>query len=264
MIVYQNQNSGKKYHFHSAYSENYYMAAHLHDFTEVIYVKSGCLTVKMDGERYDVKEGEAVIVLPNRIHEYISEKENSVCGVIFSNDFIPIFFDKIGNSLPEYPVYKVSDKTLWTEKLLRVNRRDYLNIASLLYELCGDAEKNIVWTERKSENGALIQEAINFISDNFRENITLSDLAKKLGYNEKYLSYTLHTVTNMNFRRLLSSYRINFAKEVISETAKRVSMVDVALGSGFSSLASFNRNFREIEGISPSEYRKRKSLGILK
>ncbi len=264
MIVYQNQNSGKKYHFWSSSSENYSIAAHLHDFTEIIYVKSGCLTVIMDGERYYVHEGEAVIVLPHRIHEYINEKENSVCGAIFSNDFIPIFFEKIEGFLPENPVYKVSDKTLWTEKLEKVKRNDYLMIASFLYEACSDAAKNISWVEKKTGNGELIQEAINFISDNFCENITLSDLAKKLGYNEKYLSYTLHTVTNMHFRRLLASYRINYAKELIAERGKKVSMVDVALASGFSSLASFNRNFRELEGISPSEYKKRKNLGITK
>ena len=262
MIVYQNQNSGKKYHFWSSSSENYSIAAHLHDYTEVVYVKSGCLTVKLDSERYDVHAGEAVIVLPHRVHEYINESGNSVCGVIFSNGFVPIFFEKIGNTLPENPVYRVSDETLWTEKLKSIDRKDYLNIASFLYEALADAERNILWVEKKTGNGELIQEAINFISDNFRENITLSDLAKKLGYNEKYLSYTLHTVTNMNFRRLLSSYRINFAKELISPKNKKVSMVDAALASGFSSLASFNRNFREIEGISPSEYRK--NLGITK
>ncbi len=262
MIVYQNQNSGRKYHFWSSSHENYSMAAHLHNNTEIVYVKSGCLTVKMDGERYDVKSGEAVIVLPHRIHEYINESGNSVCGAIFSNDFIPIFFEKIGDDLPENPVYKVSDRALWTEKLLTIKHKDYLSIASFLYEALGDAEKNITWAKKKTGNGDLIQGAINFISDNFRDDITLCDMAKKLGYNEKYLSYTLHTVTNMNFRRLLSSYRINFAKELISKNVKKVSMVDVALQSGFSSLASFNRNFKEVEGISPSEYRK--NLGITK
>ena len=106
-------------------------------------------------------------------------------GVIFSNGFVPIFFEKIGNALPENPAYMVSDKTLWTEKLKSIDRKDYLNIASFLYEALADVEKN-----------------------------------------------------------------------------KKVSMVDAALASGFSSLASFNRNFREIEGVSPSEYRK--NLGITK
>ena len=96
MIVYQNQNSGKKYHFWSSSSENYSIAAHLHDYTEVVYVKSGCLTVKLDSERYDVHAGEAVIVLPHRVHEYINESGNSVCGVIFQMDLFRYFLKRLG------------------------------------------------------------------------------------------------------------------------------------------------------------------------
>ncbi len=262
MIVYQNQNSGKKLHFWKSTQENYKMAAHLHEFTEFIYVKKGILYAVVDGVKYEVSEGEVLIILPNRIHEYTGEEENSVCGVIFSNDFVPLFFSSIGSRLPETPVYKVADKTLWTEKLERVKLKDYLNIASFLYEACADAEKNITWIERKEGSGELIQEAINFVSEYFRENITLKDMAKKLGYNEKYLSHTLHTILNMNFRYLLSSYRVAFAKTLLSEKDIKISVTDIAHSSGFTSIASFNRNFRELEGISPSEYRKRKNLGI--
>jgi AraC-like DNA-binding protein len=63
----------------------------------------------------------------------------------------------------------------------------------------------------------------------------------------------------MNFRTFLASYRVNFAKHLLrSKGARSLRISDIALQSGFSSINSFNRAFREITGVTPSEYRRLK------
>jgi AraC-like DNA-binding protein len=65
----------------------------------------------------------------------------------------------------------------------------------------------------------------------------------------------------MNFREFLGSYRIDYAKHLLSDSKDPfIRILDVALESGFSSINSFNRCFKEVTGMTPSEYRKQEAL----
>jgi len=81
-------------------------------------------------------------------------------------------------------------------------------------------------------------------------------MSKELGYHEKYLSSTLHSLTKMNFRTFLATYRINHAKSLLKSSESTIA--EIAMDSGFASLNTFNRVFKDITGTTPSEYRKRK------
>ena len=80
-------------------------------------------------------------------------------------------------------------------------------------------------------------------------------MAKTLGYNEKYLSHTLHNLTGIHFRRFVSFYRINCAKRLLVDD-RCMNVSEIATNCGFNALNTFNREFKAIVGMTPGEYRK--------
>ena len=86
------------------------------------------------------------------------------------------------------------------------------------------------------------------------ENVSLRAIAEKFGYNEKYLSHSLHSLTGMHFRHLLAYYRVEQAKELLSQK-QDIPIAQVALQCGFSALNTFNRVFKCTTGVTPTQYR---------
>ena len=103
-------------------------------------------------------------------------------------------------------------------------------------------------------DGVLYQKVISYIFLHFTEDITLQSLAKQFGYNEKYLSHALHQLSGINFRQLLSLYRINHAKELLI-TKRDTNVSEIAIMCGFSAFNTFHRAFRAMTGMTPTEYR---------
>ncbi len=110
--------------------------------------------------------------------------------------------------------------------------------------------------ETKAERASsFISDALSYISDHYMEQIRIETLATQCHISETH------------FRRLFSSYmsigpleyinlvRIQNACEMLKKTDEMVS--DIAYKCGFGVLSTFNRNFKQIMGCSPYEWRKR-------
>ena len=254
MIYYQKENIGKSYDYRSRCHESWQVTPHIHAFSELAFTKSGCQTVCVNGKKYSVQENHAILILPNQIHEYTAESRSFMRCAVFSNDFVPLFFTAAGNRVMNNPVVDFSDSTELWEALEHTAPEDKLKLCGLLNLICSRFLNNCEFAERTAGDNHLICAVIDYISENYRQNITLKELSEKLGYNEKYLSHTLHAVTGMNFRTFLASYRIEYAKQLLC--AGELSITDIALECGFLSFGSFNRAFRQCTGKTPSEYRK--------
>lgn len=102
-----------------------------------------------------------------------------------------------------------------------------------------------------------IQTIINEIDLHIRneedEALTLSALAKRLGYSEYYASRKFSEVSGMTIKEYIRFRRLAFAVKELRDTDK--SVTDIALKYGFSSNEAFTHSFRDAYGISPSEYR---------
>ncbi|WP_253948885.1 AraC family transcriptional regulator [Pseudoalteromonas sp. TB64] len=89
-------------------------------------------------------------------------------------------------------------------------------------------------------------------------NLKISDLAQALMVPEYKISQAIrYHYKAANFNLFINQYRVNHAKALLaSEQAKEWGILSIALESGFSSLATFNRVFKSIVGKIPNEYRK--------
>ncbi len=81
-----------------------------------------------------------------------------------------------------------------------------------------------------------------------------SDLARECDVTEAHLSKIVNIYFEKSVPQLLNTYRVEDAKHLLKETEADV--IIISEESGFNSIATFNRVFKEIVGISPTEYRK--------
>ena len=256
MIVYQAENCGRRFEYRSNSHRNYVVPPHLHEYSELAFTKEGMTTVVVEGTTYRVPKGCLIWILPNQIHEYRDETSSLMRCAVFSNDHIPAFFENTQNLYPSCPVFDLNDHVELLEQLDAASPEDTLHLCGILNLICALIRKRGTWQQVETGSPVLLRNVIDCIAHNFRESITLRDIAKRLGYHEKYLSSTLHAATGMNFRTFLASYRINLAKNLLRSTDRpQLRISDVALQCGFSSINSFNRAFREITGTTPSAYR---------
>lgn len=92
----------------------------------------------------------------------------------------------------------------------------------------------------------------------FDEDLTLGELARRLGTNASTLSAALNAREGMNFTRFINGLRVEAVCERLLETdGATPNLLDLALDCGFGSKATFNRAFKRHTGLSPREWMQR-------
>lgn len=99
----------------------------------------------------------------------------------------------------------------------------------------------------------LMTEACLYISQSCTKPLTLEDISRHVGVSKSHFSHLFKKYTNMTFIDFLTTERIKKAEALISNPKAHI--IDIAFDSGFSSVSSFNRAFKKIKGLSPSEFR---------
>ncbi len=88
-------------------------------------------------------------------------------------------------------------------------------------------------------------------------NLSIQKLAQRMGIAEYQLRALINQVLGFrNFRSFLNGYRVEHANLMLSSTKHSdLSVLNIAMSSGFGSLASFNRTFKTMTGQTPKEAR---------
>jgi two-component system response regulator YesN len=103
-------------------------------------------------------------------------------------------------------------------------------------------------------NNKIVQKAINFIRNNYHRDITLSETAELVGVTPEYLSKLFYQEMNINFVVFLKNFRISVAKRLLLQENFRIQ--DIAEHVGFKDPKYFNKVFKSVCGVTPSEYKK--------
>ncbi len=103
-----------------------------------------------------------------------------------------------------------------------------------------------------------INQLINEQQLYLQSNLKISDLAQALSVPEYKISRAIrHYYKVANFNLFINQYRVKHAQALLlKDEARHWSILSIALESGFSSLATFNRVFKSIVGVIPNEFRK--------
>ena len=133
------------------------------------------------------------------------------------------------------------------------DKRLFCKVKAVSYAIFEAYTAQIPQAPSEVKNGALASIML-YLNDHFRDKVTRESVASAVGYSPYYVSHCIETLPNMNFRKLVNSLRIEYAKKLL--VATDYSMINVALESGFSNERSFYRAFSELENVSPREYRR--------
>ncbi len=237
--------------------------SHLHNLIECIYVVEGEIEVRIEQQTALLKAGELAIIFPNVVHSYYSDYKHM--------NYCEFFFYPVKSTSKLYTL--IQGKRLQTPfltqeiispdvpgylhelvSLFRSENPDFL-LAETLTELTLLRILNCIELTKLDETtyNSLIEKTVVYLTQNFKEPVTLEGTAKTLGVSKYHLSHTLNTSLGMNFSTYINHLKIDYAKSQLLTSGLSIS--EIAFDSGFESLRTFNRSFKQIAGCSPKEFR---------
>lgn len=142
--------------------------------------------------------------------------------------------------------------------------RDYceMTIYSILLKIFADLGYNRTHNSelfpntriyKKKEYIQKLNTVLDFIDVNYTESLNLADMADMAGFSKYHFSRLFTKYTGHSFCDYINLRRIKAAESLLSNDD--LSITEIAMQSGFSSIATFNRLFKGFKGCSPSEYR---------
>lgn len=252
-MFYEFKHIGSSDYFVKEYGEDFSFPPHMHLCFELITVLDGEMNVTVDGRESVLHKGDALLIFPNQLHSLESKKSRHML-CIFSPDLVRAYSSKTERVIPESNFF-VPDGYL-IEALDKISEdANLIAKKGLLYSICAAFDEKTVYIPRKSGQKGLLSGIFAFVEQNFTGECSLEEMAAQIGYDYAYLSRSFKKTTGISYVSYLNIYRLNKACYLLDNTDK--SILQCALDSGYSSLRTFNRNFKNHFGISPAEYRKK-------
>lgn len=251
-MFYQYNHLGSPDYLKIEKNENFSFPQHLHQCFEIIIILSGEMKITVDGRAFLLNKNEALLIFPNQIHELEStDSKHILC--IFSPRLVQAYFTKIFGKIPQ------SNKFCPDSYL--INALDKLSISSssaekkgVLYSLCGQFDRQAEYFDKKTDHEKLLYKIFAFVEENFYTDCSLAKLSQKTGYDYSYLSRHFKKIVGISFNSYVTHYRLSHACYLMENTEQTI--LQCAYDSGFSSLRNFNRCFKELLKITPTQYLK--------
>ena len=125
-------------------------------------------------------------------------------------------------------------------------------------------ESSSIAAEDRAEMEQTADRLEQFLGDNplyLEPDLNLKRLASALRLPAAQISQAVNGIKGKNFNEFINAYRVQHVKELLaSDKAEELSLLGIALESGFNSKATFNRVFKQHTGKTPSQYLKVMSL----
>ena len=254
------------------YVNNYSPQLHFHLYYEVFFIKSGKLRIAFENETVELSENDLFIISPNIPHCTLNSKQAERKGVL-------LYFSIEKNSLKtNLDLYGKISK-LFSDKYVKSNKNSEFGgtidkiigcvsqktpyyTGVYLYELFLDILKhhnsavalNTSATVSHDSNMTRMNKIDFIFSNNFKNEISLEELAETLFLSKRQTSRIIKKYYGMNLRQLIVQMRMKKAGELLSKTDKNISVIASELG--YDSLKGFYYIFKKYYGILPAEYRK--------
>lgn len=93
-----------------------------------------------------------------------------------------------------------------------------------------------------------------YIEEHYNEDLTLERITQEINYSKSYFCYLFKAVMGRIYVEYLSEVRIRHAQKMLLDASKTVT--EIAFSVGYKTVATFNKCFKQITGVTPSNYRK--------
>lgn len=261
----------------TGYKERSYKT-HWHSYGEILLVGPGRTNIYQIGKNtYNLVPDDLVLIWPMEMHSIVDADREQALVIQFSNAFINSLFDLrrimhmyrnlhviCVSSHPEL-AYKLKEIALKMKEIFFSDRQDReIRCCMLLMEFMltlYDHRKELAPEMNDEDPYAYnddVMKRMMMVTEYIKNNLTADDLsqgamARMAGISRDYFSRIFKNVTGMNYSKWLNTIRLEKASELLVEEGR--TLTEVAMLSGFQSIPSFNRVFREEKGMAPGEYR---------
>lgn len=216
---------------------------------------------------YQIKTGEGFMIFPRQINTYIADPK-------LPWEYIWLEFDgmrareviETAGLSPDHPVYHALYKDLrenMKEEMLYI--AEHHNAPP--FHLIGHLYLFIDYLSRSSSsqiaaNGRIrdfyIKEALNYIEQNFQNDISVENIASFCGLNRTYFGRIFKETVGKSPQQFLLSYRMSKAAELLKLTGLSIS--DIGNAVGYPNQLHFSRAFKNVYGLSPREWRNKNRI----
>lgn len=247
---------------------------HWHEEIEIIYVLEEELVIGLNSEIFHLKPRDIFLINSGEVHFFDTPPKKSQRIIL---QFELSLFQSLANTLRERkpvspliafdsPQSKVHHDL---EQQLLAIAHEYslelpgyqLAILARLYDLAVILLRQVPTEpysslERNKHLKRLerLEQVFNYVERNHTRAITLAEVAKAANFSVYHFTRFFKETTGMTFTQYLNNYRINQAIKFLTETTDPIT--EIAFKSGFESIKTFNRVFKQLKGCSPSAFKK--------
>lgn len=238
-------------------NRNFSFPMHMHRCYEIILVLEGAMKIRIEMEEYSVGAGDLILIKPNRMHDLRTEGYSRHKLCIFSPELIAAISGRLTKYTLSSPIIRdLSEpyRALFSE----ISEEATLSgIKGVLYCLCDlyYRQLDLSLEDTASRNNHLIRNVLQYVENNMNQPCTLESVAENVGYSVSYLSRIFCATVGMPYKNYVRSVKINHACYLLENTEE--SITHIVSQCGFISVATFNHNFKDITGYSPTEYRRK-------
>ena len=250
MYFYEQIRSNERNYLYCQFDTDFNFPLHLHRSFEFMYVQDGNMNIQIGNKNYSLQKNKAALIFPGQLHAYSTKEYSKSFLCIFSVDYIYDFYNLVKGKTADNPTF-LFDSSSCLNQLINSDKNSF-TVKSALYNIAGQFRNNCSLTDTADENLELLENIINYVQKHFNEQLSLKQLAKKLGYHYNYISSYINENIGTNFCTLVNMFRIDYACELLTE--KKYTVTEISQKCGFENVRSFNRNFKFLHNCTPSEY----------
>ena len=253
---------------------------HWHSALEIIMTVENDYDAVIGDTSYHIPLGSIMIIPPGEIHSLTAPETG--CRFVFLIDLAPFSrfqgFSGIQSLLSQPMLITKSDYPAIYDDVYNIlgqiqneyfskNEFAELTICALLLNLFVklginrleniDPFSNIRVYKQK-EYVQKFNSVMEYIDSHYMDNLSLENIASSIGFSKYHFSRLFKQYTGYTFCAYISHRRIKVAEELLEQPD--LSITEIALQSGFPSISTFNRLFKQQKGCTPSEYREKNQL----
>lgn len=262
------------------YSKNYIFEGEKHNFWEFLYVDKGEIIVTADEEQYLLSKGDIIFHKPNEWHNVIANGKvapnliviafdcNSPAMVFFNNQILRID-DRTKNHFATIisESKKVFSTVLNDPSTKALKKRTNINFASeqlirihlelLLIEMIRDADTYMTNAKtttsiREYDQEKKLSIILSYLEENICSQISLADICRDTLLSKSSLQKILKEGTGLSVMEYFKQLKIERAKLLIREGNHNFTEISSILG--YNSIHYFSRTFKQVTGMTLSDY----------
>ncbi len=247
---------------------------HWHEELELIVVIKGELKLIIELQHYILKEGDGMFINTGRLHscEAFNNTDCIIKSFVFHASFIygeqkSILYQGYFHALLQEAsqntlLLQGNNCILLLEAYNEFVKKDFAyefavreKLSSVLLSIIQSSENKPVSNDAKQLRALKrCKKMMSFIHENYKNDITLLDIASYAHVKESEALRCFKTVLNSSPIKYLKKHRIEQAAILLKVSS--LAIIDIGFGCGFSEMSYFSKSFKEVYGLTPSEYRK--------